>query len=181
MNEQRIAELTKMLTSADLNNSKIGLGFKAEQNIIFYDHKGNIDKKFEWLNKLDLPGVTTVIYAESFYSQQIAQSENRLKAFLDDMAQILGPDIQIVNKNITEVEKALENNSACLFKDGGYLVTGRNDNEAGLSLILMEKACKIKLLADKLVGVKYLDPEQAKFDHTNYLEHYSHAQSEDEK
>ena len=181
MSKNKVTEIVKRLNSTNLSGSKLRIGIKQEELFTFYDPKGNIDKKFDWLTKISPPEVTTIIYAESFYSQQIIQTENSLKAFLDDMAQILGPELQIVNKDLHEVEKALENNSACLFLDGGYLVTGRNDNEAVLALILMEKACKIKILANKLGGVKYLDPELARLDHQNYLEHYSHAQSEDER
>lgn len=182
MINQRITDLIKTLSSStNLDYSKLRIGFKSSQGVTFYDFKGNIDKKFEWLNNLVVPGVTTIIYAESSNSQQIIQTENSLKAFLDDMAQLLGPALQITNKNLSDVEKALANNSTCLFQDGGYIVTGRNDNEVGLAVILLEKACRIKILANELGGVKYLEPDLAQFDHQNYLEHYSHAQCEGDK
>ena len=104
MINQRITDLIKTLSSStNLDYSKLRIGFKSSQGVTFYDFKGNIDKKFEWLNNLVVPGVTTIIYAESSNSQQIIQTENSLKAFLDDMAQLLGPALQITNKNLSDV------------------------------------------------------------------------------
>ncbi len=136
-------------------------------------------------------GMKAMVYSQTPYCQKALREARPFKAAIDDMAQIIGPTAYIAdgrdsNKNAGKsLKKALKKNTGCFVLRGvgangkgkGYTVTiGRNLYEAVVAMTVLEKSAEITYLADKIGGVKFLDPMEARLMRMVYKKKYSKAE-----
>ena len=105
------------------------------------------------------------IFSAGNYSKQIHGEYKRVRASLDDTAQMFGPYIDVND----EVKK---NRSAQYLKDG-FLVLGRFETETVASAILMEKTAKVEVSGSKIGNLHYIHPLMGRIEHLVYLKKYS--------
>ena len=104
----------------------------------------------------------------------IASANNEIvPPVLDDMAQIIGPSINVSDKQANSVVKALKGRAGVLLKDNGGLCTGRSLHEAFVACQVFEKSCTVFNEAKKLGGAKPLSSPIAFAMHQVYLRVYS--------
>ena len=94
-----------------------------------------------------------------------------LRASTDDMAQMFGVQVPCG-------EAPWGNPIAFLLKDQGFLVTGRYVGELVAAAILVEKTCRIELLAPHVGEIHYLNPVLCLAEHAVYRASYSKHERE---
>lgn len=111
------------------------------------------------------------LFASGTYALEYARQGKPLRASIDDMAQLFGPVVPC-----GEVPRA--SLPAFLVRDRGYVVTGRYAGELVAAAILMEKACRVELLAPAVGEVHRLNPALCMAEHAVYLASYSKHERE---
>lgn len=101
------------------------------------------------------PDANAALLVPGIYALRAANSIGRLRAELDDMAQIVGLTARTAN-DVSEpaLRRGLKRRSACFVRGGGMLLTGRSASEAVTAAVLLEKAAMTHILAKKLGGAK---------------------------
>ncbi|MBR4411795.1 MAG: class II aldolase/adducin family protein [Firmicutes bacterium] len=150
-------------------------------------------EEVEKLNIEALPtsesGMRAMVYSQTPYCQKALREGRTFKPSLDDMAQIIGPAAVIADTSSGSVgkslKKALGQNAGCLVLRGkepdgkgkGYTLTvGRNLYEAVVAMTVLEKSAEITYLADRIGGVKYLNPAETRLMRLIYKKKYSKAE-----
>lgn len=99
-----------------------------------------------------------------------------LPAVLDDMAQIVGTDVEIVSGDRFSVAKALNKAAAVMTESGELITCGRNLYEAQNCLMVLEKNAEIFIDADFLGGASPVRKVPGVIEHAVYLNKYSKAE-----
>ena len=111
------------------------------------------------------------LFSHGDYSLRYAAEGRPLRASTDDMAQLFGAQVPCG-------EAPWGHPVAFLLKGQGFLVTGRYVGELVAAAILIEKACRIELLAPRVGQVRYLNPALCLAEHAVYRASYSKHERE---
>ena len=123
--------------------------------------------------------VNALVLSKTPYCLQAAKQGRPLTAALDDMAQIVGYQVQTVTYGDKEIRSALKKAAGCFVRDKGItLTTGRNLYEAVVALTVLEKSAEVNLRAEALGGAKPLRKIEADLMRMIYKKKYSKAEQE---
>ena len=111
-----------------------------------------------------------VIHDKSIYVAQCSRKLKSVRAYVDDFAQIVGPDARCSLPNNKLVCFALKGrNAALLHKNGGICVGGTQDDVEAVSMIL-SKNCAAALYVESAKPLGFIDSE---IQRAVYLKKYS--------
>lgn len=124
--------------------------------------------------------INAVIHVHSPYASTLAAAHRELPPILDDVAQLLGPNVRVADyalpstkKIVRTTVKALKGRMAALMANHGAICLGRNLEEAFLCCQVLEKGCKAYIEAEFLGGAKSINVFEAHLMHQFYLRKYS--------
>lgn len=128
------------------------------------------------------PEVEAVIHFHSLYACTVSVLGENVPPYLEDMAQIIGPDIRISRHALTgspelakNVTDALDGRFGALLENHGAVAIGRDMEEAFSAALILEKACHVHLLVKSTAGPcsgTVLSPREAAENRDFYLNHY---------
>ncbi len=133
-----------------------------------------------------------ILYSSTPYCSKCIEEGRNIAATLDDMAQVVGPSVWVVDGRRSNEDrskhlvKALKRSVGCMVflgydkkkKPVGYTVTlGRTLYEAVVAMTVLEKNAEITFLADKIGGGKALPKWEARLMRKIYKKKYSKAES----
>ena len=112
------------------------------------------------------------------YVSRILSRHGRIRAGIDDFAQIIGKEAPAVLSRERDIAGALTYSYGVLIDEGeGYaLVASRNLYEAYLAVQIMEKGAEIQLKGTALGGIKPLTGTVSRLEQTVYHTKYSKAE-----
>jgi len=121
-----------------------------------------------------------VIHTHQMNASTVAAARRTIPPILDDMAQILGPDVRVAEyalpstkKIVKYTVKALKGRNAALMANHGAVCIGPDLDEAFYACQILEKACKAFIESEFLGGAKSINKSEARQMHKAYLEKYS--------
>lgn len=120
-----------------------------------------------------------IIRSQTPYCLAAAKRGKPLTAALDDMAQIVGYQVQTVTDRESQIRQALKKATGCFVKNRGFTITtGRNLFEAKVALTVLEKSAEVDLKADAIGGAKPLPKAEADLMRMIYKKKYSASEQE---
>lgn len=105
-------------------------------------------------------------------------AKHTIDASLDDMAQIVGRQVQIVPRAAGKLRAALRSAEAVLVEDRYAIAVGRSLYEAYTAMTVLEKQAEVMLKASVIGGAKPLGRLECQLMHTVYMQKYSKAEKE---
>lgn len=149
--------------------------------MIFSDEDGDYPVERELL--LTDNEINALVLSRTPYCSQVAKRGRPLTAALDDMAQIVGYQVETVPYEKKAIDDALKKATGCFIKErsagkGYTITTGRNLYEAVVALTVLEKSAEVNLKAEALGGAKPLPKIEAGFMRMIYKKKYSVAEQE---
>ena len=96
-----------------------------------------------------------IIHSHGQYTSELASSNlSHISSILDDMAQIIGPDLKILNDvyDINHITHCLKRRNAILINGYGGISVGRSIQEAFVTTQILEKSCHVYLKAQNIGG-----------------------------
>lgn len=124
------------------------------------------------------PEIKAIVLSNTTFCKTLSARFRSLTASLDDMAQIVGPKVELVQYDERALSRALHKASGCFVRDKYTVTTGRNLYEAVIALEVLEKAAEIDLKAELIGGAKPLSIWEAKRMRRDYRKNYSKAEQE---
>lgn len=107
------------------------------------------------------PDINAIVVMCTEASAAFANRNEVMKPSLDDLAMIVGPDVQTCpDGKSSSILKAIRQRNACFVKGSGIIAVGPEMDIAIAGARILEKCAEIELYADKLGGVKHLTQEQ---------------------
>ncbi len=122
--------------------------------------------------------LNAMILCKPPYTGICIESRHEIPAVLDDMAQIVGPEVSIVEPDEKQIAKALVRSTSVMVENSCLIAGGRNLYEAYTAVQIIEKSAETILKAQVIGGVRKLDPRLARFMHYRYQRSYSKAEKE---
>lgn len=129
---------------------------------------------------LERKNINAVIHTHQQNASTLAAARRTLPPVLDDMAQIVGPDVKVAeyapssSKAIVKnTVRALRGRMAAFMANHGAVCIGRDIDEAFVVARVLEKACKTYIEAEFIGGAKKIGKFDALFMHQYYLRKYS--------
>ncbi|NYE58325.1 class II aldolase/adducin family protein [Carboxydothermus ferrireducens] len=123
--------------------------------------------------------IRAIVHTHSPYASAFAVARKRLPAVIEDLAQIVGGDIEVAKYALPgtgvlarNAVLALGNKFAVLLANHGVVGVGRNMEEALRVVRVVEKGAKISLLSTIIGGPVLLEPEEIQVMHDFYLNKY---------
>ncbi|MBN1250804.1 MAG: class II aldolase/adducin family protein [Bacteroidales bacterium] len=180
----RIDEKNMFITPSGQNYENLIADDMVLVNFTDYSFKGNKKPSSE----LKLHGeiykkrkdVNAIIHTHQQNATTLAAARVNLPPIIDDMAQILGPNVKVTqytlagtNRFAKKALKALKGRNAVLLANHGAVVVGRNIDEAFVAAQVLEKAAKSFIEASFIGGAKSINKFQAWMMHKYFLEKYS--------
>lgn len=124
--------------------------------------------------------INAVIHTHQQNASTLAAARRTLPPVLDDMAQIVGPDVRVADYApssskaiVKNTVKALRGRMAAFMANHGAVCIGRDIDEAFVVAQVLEKACKTYIEAEFIGGAKKIGKFDALFMHQYYLRKYS--------
>lgn len=120
--------------------------------------------------------VSAIIHSHGEYTSKLGMSNlPTIQPILDDMAQIIGPDLKILNDpyDINNITHYLNKRSALLINNYGGISVGRSIREAFVATQILEKSCHVYLQSKNIGGAKPVPPLAARIMHLVYKKRYS--------
>ncbi len=141
-----------------MSRNNLRLTTLKESDIDLYDiNTGDIGQIFR-----SRPDVNAMVFICTEASVFFSQSHSVMKPALDDLAQIIGPDVPVLDSSSApEILRALKSRHGCFIKGSGIFSIGKDIEEAIAGARILEKSAECELYAHKVHGLKYLSPEQA--------------------
>lgn len=105
------------------------------------------------VEKLEVPEdfPLTVLHARTPYISKISKLGKPMRAYIDDLAQMIGAVVDIVPIGATweDIEKARGSEAAIFIEGDGAYCYGVNEDEAEAMVMVLEKGCQAAYLAIK--------------------------------
>lgn len=117
-----------------------------------------------------------MILCEPPYTGICIDSRHEIPAVLDDMAQIVGPVVSIVEPDEKQISRALARSTSVMVENSCLIAGGRNLYEAYIALQIIEKSAETILKAQVIGGVRRLGTRLSEFMHYRYQHSYSKAE-----
>ena len=112
------------------------------------------------------------------YASICIAASHEIPAVLDDMAQIVGECVKVVQPGKTAAIRALRKADGVMIEGGSLLTTGRNLFEAFVAMTIVEKSAEVVLKAPVIGGAKKLGSRDAKRLRSYYQKVYSRSEKE---
>ena len=125
---------------------------------------------------MDSKALSAMILCEPPYVEICIESHHEIPAVLDDMAQVVGPAVHIIEPDVSKLAKALSKSTSVMIENGCLVAGGRTLFEAATAVKLIEKSAETILKAQVIGGVKPLGRTLAMYMHRKYLNSYSKAE-----
>ena len=122
--------------------------------------------------------LNAMILCDPPYTDICIASRHEIPASLDDMAQIIGPAVKIVEPDEKQIARALSKATAVIVENSCLIAGGRNLREAFTALTVVEKSAETMLKAQVIGGVKPLGLRLSQFMHHRYQAKYSKEEIE---
>lgn len=131
-------------------------------------------------SRVPFPGFTQVVpvfelpagavSGTDVFIQAFCKKKKTLPPYLDDFAQLIGPNARMVKPNAVSVSEGLKNRNGVLVQDGYGICTGPDPDDIDAAFSLLSKNCAAALYANS--GKPIAAPE-AWLQRTVYLKKYS--------
>ena len=160
----RISDSSYMMTRHTLPLSGI-----RESDVNLYDiNSGEIGAIFRAMDN-----VNAIVVACTEASVKFSSKADIMRPALDDLAQIIGPDVRISESDqVKDLAKALKDRNGCFIRNKGIFSIGANLDEAVAGALILEKCAEGEILSSKVGGLKYLTPENAQKMRNFYIQKY---------
>ena len=112
------------------------------------------------------------------YASICIAASHEITAVLDDMAQIVGERVKVVQPGKGAVIRALRRADGVMIEGGSLLTTGRNLYEAFVAMTIVEKSAEVVLKAPVIGGAKKLASRDARRLRSFYQKVYSRSEKE---
>lgn len=122
---------------------------------------------------IDDKNINAIVISNTPYCSRCAKEGKEIYAVLDDMAQIIGPKVSLVDYDKGAITRVLKKSTACIVKDKYTISTGRNLYEATVAMEVLEKAAEVYLKAQVLGGGKKINKFEALLMRYIYKKKYS--------
>lgn len=123
--------------------------------------------------------INAVIHTHQVNASTIAAAHRKMPAVLDDMAQLIGPDVRIADyalpstkKLVKETLKAMKGRNACILANHGAICAAPTMDDCFAVAQILEKSCKVYIEAAFLGGAKKLSKFDAVLMRQYYLKKY---------
>ncbi len=155
-----------------------------EVNFLTRQFRGNIKPASEYGMHCQIfrkrKRIDAIIHIHPPSASTVAAARRPIPPILDDMAQLIGPTVRVVDyrrpstrKMERDTLKALRGRMACLLASHGAVCLGRDLKEAFVVSQVLEKACKAFIEAEFLGGAKSINRIEAYLMHRYYMGNYS--------
>jgi len=128
--------------------------------------------------------INAVIHTHQVNASTIAAAHRTLPAVLDDMAQLIGPDVRVADyalpgtkKMVRVVLKAMKGRNAAILANHGAICAAPTMDDCFAVAQILEKSCKVFIEAEFLGGAKKLSKFDAVVMRQYYLMKYSREKS----
>lgn len=167
----RLDEDSYLMSDENLRLSRI-----QESDIKRYDiNSGDIGRILKSRQDINAIAITLTEYGVN-----CSKRVSALAPSLDDFAQIIGPDAPIIEKmSARSILNAVQNRGGCLVKGSSIIGVGSSLPEAITACQVIEKACEIELLADKIGGAKHLSSDIRNRLREDYINSHKTANAEE--
>lgn len=121
-------------------------------------------------------GVNAILHGHGHYTKEQAFSpEYVVPPVVDDMAQIIGPDLKKVDTvtDVKGVNNILKKRNACLVMNNGGIAIGRSLQEVYVASQILEKSTMVYAEAKHIGGAKPIGKIVAYIMHRVYMKVYS--------
>ncbi len=122
--------------------------------------------------------LNAMILCEPPYTEICIESRHEIPAVLDDMAQIVGPEVSIVEPDEKQISRALARSTSVMVENSCLIAGGRNLYEAYVAVQIIEKSAETILKAQVIGGTKRIDPSLSRYMHYRYQRSYSRAEKD---
>lgn len=124
--------------------------------------------------------INAIIHTHQVNASTIAAAHRTMPAVLDDMAQLIGPDVRVADyalpstkKMVKVVLKAMKGRNACILANHGAVCAAPTMDDCFAVAQILEKSCKVFIEAEFLGGAKELSRFDAVVMRQYYLRKYS--------
>lgn len=124
--------------------------------------------------------INAIIHTHQVNASTIAAAHRVMPAVLDDMAQLIGPDVRIAKyalpstgKLVRETLKAMKGRNACILANHGAVCAAPTMDDCFAVAQVLEKSCKVFIEAEFLGGAKELSKFDAVLMRQFYLRKYA--------
>jgi L-fuculose-phosphate aldolase len=128
--------------------------------------------------------INAIIHTHQVNASTIAAAHRKMPAVLDDMAQLIGPDVRVADyalpstkKMVTVVLKAMKGRNAAILANHGAVCAAPTMDDCFAVAQILEKSCKVFIEAEFLGGAKKLSRFDAAVMRQYYLMKYSREKS----
>ena len=123
-------------------------------------------------------GARFILHVRSASTMAMSILGKTVYPYLDDLAQIAGPDIRCARhwenrRQPAAIAKALTGRNAALLEDCGGFCTGKTADDVAAAALLLEKGCEAALYAKLLGDCEPLNPVDARLQRLIYQTKYS--------
>jgi hypothetical protein len=158
---RRIDEILKTLKDVNLLTEKTLVMIKGEAGKEIFNFCGERVES-HLFDRINTP---FALFTFGKYSSEYCKMGKAIVAANDDAALMFGHKVKYLK------DKNPKTNG--LIFNEGFVVVGRFPNEITAAAILLEKMCKVEMLAGKIGKVKHLNPFLATLEHFVYKRNYS--------
>ncbi len=117
-------------------------------------------------------GQGILLHVRTPFIMDMSRRGKTVSAYIDDAAQIVGPDIDCTDKDSRSISSALQKRSAVLLRNDGAICKGADMDDARAVASVLEKNCQAAMLALKK-GRKPVNKIGAIIERQFYLRSYS--------
>lgn len=180
----RISDYEMLITPSGRNYEDL-----TPNEIVLVDYKtmrydGNIKPSSEYGLHAEVyrtrKNINAVIHTHQQNASTVAAARREIPPILDDMAQIIGPNVRVAEyalpstkKIVKKTIKALQGRRAALMANHGAICLGNTLDDAFNVCEVLEKSAKAFIEAEFLGGAKEINKFEAWFMHKYYLMKYS--------
>lgn len=126
------------------------------------------------------PKVSAIIRTSTESIRTASIVNRKVRPMLDDMAQIVGVSVRSVDEDVFEnaqkivkATSAMKDRTALLIQNNGAVCVGATFDDAEVSAVVFEKACKTVIESSFLGGGRYINPIECWLMHLVYKLKYS--------
>ena len=118
--------------------------------------------------------INAIVFICTEASVRFSKENQMMRPALDDLAQIIGPDVTVCPDGTARtLLKALRNRRGCFIQGSGIIAVGDTIEEAIAGARILEKSAEAEIYSGRLNGLQYLDPAAAQELHKYYDGSYS--------
>lgn len=161
----RVNEETYISSRENLRLSKL-----TEKDFDLFDiNTGDIGRIFS-----SRDDINAIVFICTEASVRFSKENQIMRPALDDLAQIIGPDVTVCPDGTARtLLKASRNRRGCFIQGSGIIAVGDTIEEAIAGARILEKSAEAEIYSGKLNGLQYLDPTTAQELHKYYDGSYS--------